>query len=138
MAMKKTIRRNGADEGRALRLFRAIKKKLHDSTSFVKRQQSDLFRVFIYAKTSTKVVVVSVILAAFVLGIVSISHSLTSISDKQKEYDELERMIIAQREKNEYAEKEFDGNLDEYIEEIAREKLDMVYPDEQEFINNAC
>lgn len=134
MAMKKEVHRRQMNKGG---LIGKAKKKLRQSTDFVKTQQFELLQIFGGFKTSTKVVVASMVFGVFLFFIFSITHSLTSISDKQKTLDELDRQIKAQQIANENLEEELKGNMDEIIEGLAREKLDMIYPDEEIFINKA-
>ena len=54
---------------------------------------------------------------------------------KSRAEEEIERQIEIQQRLNEEIENELKGNMDEIIEGRARE-LDMVYPDEEVFINN--
>lgn len=133
MAKKKEVRKRPVHgDG----LWDKAKKKLRESTGFVKRQQFEWLQIFKSAKTSTKVVVTSVILGVFLFVVVSVTHSLNSISEKKKAIEEIERQIEIQQRLNEEIENELKGNMDEIIEGRARE-LDMVYPDEEVFINNA-
>lgn len=136
MAMKKTVRGKRTNVSRMMRFFYATKNKLRDSTDFVKKQQSDLLGLFRQAKTSTKVIVVSFIVGVILLGVMSLSHSVTTISDKQSELDDLDRQIAEQQKINDDLDYKLNGDLADLYEEAAREKLDMVYPNEQEFINN--
>ena len=59
MALKKEVYRRQAT-GEAL--WSTTKKKLQNSTDFVKTQQSELFQIFKNYKTGTKVVAISVVL----------------------------------------------------------------------------
>lgn len=133
MSIKKTVRRKTVSKDGFLH---KAKKKLRSSTNFVLKQQSELVRAFNYAKTSTKVVLVSLFIGLFLFGIVSITRSLTSISDKRAELDDIERKIATQQKLNKELENELKGDLDALFEEKAREQ-EMIYPDEQVFINNA-
>lgn len=134
MALKKEVYRRQAT-GEAL--WSTTKKKLQNSTDFVKTQQSELFQIFKNYKTGTKVVAISVVFGVFLFFIFSMTGSLHSISEKQQKLDELDRQIKLQQEANEEIEMLLQGDMDEVMERLAREKLEMVYPDEEIYINNA-
>lgn len=134
MALKKEVYRRQAT-GEAL--WSTTKKKLQNSTDFVKTQQSELFQIFKNYKTGTKVVAISVVFGVFLFFIFSMAGSLHSISEKQQKLDELDRQIKLQQEANEEIEMLLQGDMDEVMERLAREKLEMVYPDEEIYINNA-
>ena len=133
MAIKKAVRRRRESGGQWSR----AKKKLRKSTDFVRRQQFGLLQIFRSFKTSTKVVVTSIFFGVFLFGIISITHSLNSISEKQKRIDELDEQIRLQQIANEEIDNQLKGDMDELIERLAREKLDWVYPDEEFYINKA-
>jgi len=133
MAIKKAVRRRRESGGQWSR----AKKKLRKSTDFVRRQQFGLLQIFRSFKTSTKVVVTSIFFGVFLFGIISITHSLNSISEKQKRIDELDEQIRLQQIANEEIDNQLKGDMDELIERLAREKLDWVYPDEEIYINKA-
>ena len=133
MAIKKAVRRRRESGGQWSR----AKKKLRKSTDFVRRQQFGLLQIFRSFKTSTKVVVTSIFFGVFLFGIISITHSLNSISEKQKRIDELDEQIRLQQIANEEIDNQLKGEMDELIERLAREKLDWVYPDEEIYINKA-
>ena len=134
MALKKEVYRRQAT-GEAL--WSTTKKKLQNSTDFVKTQQSELFQIFKNYKRGTKVVAISVVFGVFLFFIFSMTGSLHSISEKQQKLDELDRQIKLQQEANEEIEMLLQGDMDEVMERLAREKLEMVYPDEEIYINNA-
>ena len=133
MAIKKAVRRRRESGGQWSR----AKKKLRKSTDFVRRQQFGLLQIFRSFKTSTKVVVTSIFFGVFLFGIISITRSLNSISEKQKRIDELDEQIRLQQIANEEIDNQLKGDMDELIERLAREKLDWVYPDEEIYINKA-
>ena len=133
MAIKKAVRRRRESGGQWSR----AKKKLRKSTDFVRRQQFELLQIFRSFKTSTKVVVTSIFFGVFLFGIISITHSLNSISEKQKRIDELDEQIRLQQIANEEIDNQLKGDMDELIERLAREKLDWVYPDAEIYINKA-
>ena len=134
MAIKKAVHRRSVNrEG----TWSRTKKKLHKSTDFVKRQQFELLQIFRSFKTSTKVVVTSIFFGVFLLVIISVTHSISSISEKQKKLDDIEAQIKLQQQINEDVENEIKGDMDEIMERLAREKLEMLYPGEEVFINDA-
>ena len=140
MSMKKAVKRRSENEGN-FRIFPWIffvtKKKVHDWTLFVNKQGSDLVKSFKSSKKSTKVVLVSVFLFLFFFAAGTIAHSFVSISDKKAELENLDKQIEFQKNENEKLENQFTGDLDELMEEKAREDLEMIYPDEHVFINKA-
>ena len=62
---------------------------------------------------------------------------MKSFSDKKAELENLDKQIEFQKNENEKLENQFTGDLDELMEEKAREDLEMIYPDEHVFINKA-
>lgn len=134
--MKETKRVHSARPARAS-VWRSAKKKIIDSTDYIKDQQYGLIESFRSAKTTTKIVISVIAIAFLLIGTVSMTHSLRSISDKQKELARLDHEIALQKAENEEIEKGLQGDFDELVEDVAREKLDMVYPDEIIFINTA-
>ncbi len=73
----------------------------------------------------------------FLIMCIAVLQSYVSIGDKQKEYDELVERYNAQLLENDELNALLEESDDEYIERVAREKLDMVYPGERVFINSA-
>lgn len=73
----------------------------------------------------------------FAACFISLTRSQISISKKQKVLDELNYKIDAQVAANAEVQSKLNGSLDEYIEDYARDKLDMVKPGERVYINTA-
>lgn len=134
MAIKKAVHRRSFMKDS---LWSRTKKKLHKSTDFVKRQHSELLLIFSEYKTTTKVVVASVLVGVFLFVLYSVTNSLNTLSGNQKTIDDLDREIELQIEKNDTIERQIKGDMDEIIERKAHEELNMVYPDEEIYINNA-
>ncbi len=132
--------RNTGTHGRGVRkggYRRTAHKKIRHSTRSFKNQKDD----FIYAVRSagfgTKLIVGTVIVAAIMIGTLSIANSLNSISKKEEILAQLDQQILDQTAENKKLEDELKGDLDQLIEAKAREKLDMVYPGEKIFYNTA-
>ncbi len=73
----------------------------------------------------------------FLIMCIAVLQSYVSIGDKQKEYDALVDQYNEQLMENAELTALLEESDDEYIERVAREKLDMVYPGERVFINSA-
>ncbi len=86
---------------------------------------------------TTKAVLVIVVFVLSVAAIVSLTKSQLSISEKEKTLNHLNTQVEQQQTANDNLEKKINGSLDDYIEEYAREKLDMVKPGERVYINTA-
>ncbi len=86
---------------------------------------------------TTKAVLVIAAVVLSVAGIVSLTKSQISISEKEKALNSLNAQIAQQKNENENLEKKINGSLDDYIEDYARDKLDMVKPGERVYINTA-
>jgi Septum formation initiator len=122
-------------------LWQTVKMTVHNlfknfSNSF-KTQKEDFFHSVNKAKISTKLIAGAVIGVFVVIGVLSLAHSYSSISEMERIYEENNKKIQRQTEINKQLEDEMTDNLDQYIENKAREKLEMVYPGEQIFINTA-
>lgn len=79
---------------------------------------------------------VAVVIVFLLMGI-TVVQSYASIADKRAEYDELVEKYNEQLLQNEEIAALLEESDDEYIERVAREKLDMVYPGERVFINSS-
>lgn len=79
---------------------------------------------------------VAVVIVFLLMGI-TVIQSYASIADKRAEYDELVEKYNEQLLQNEEIAALLEESDDEYIERVAREKLDMVYPGERVFINSS-
>ena len=134
--MKKAKRVHSARPAK-LSVWRSAKKKIIDSTDYLKDQQYGLIESFRYAKTTTKIVISVIVIAFLLIGTVSMTHSINSISEKKKELSRLDNEIALQKAENEEIEKGLQGDFDEFVETEAHERLDMVYPDEIVFFNTA-
>ncbi|MBQ9901658.1 MAG: hypothetical protein IJM51_04640 [Clostridia bacterium] len=134
--MKETKRGHRAQPSKK-GVLRSAKKKIIDSTDFIKDQQYGLIESFRGAKTTTKVVISVIVIACLLLGTVSATHSLNSIAEKEKRLARLDREIALQKAENEQIEQELQGDYDELVEYEAHERLEMLYPDELLFINKA-
>ena len=120
-----------------LSVLGSAKKKIIDSTEFVKDQQYGLVESFRGAKTTTKVFISVLVVVFLLVGTISVTHSLNSISEKEKEVARLDQEIALQKAENEKIENEIQGDYDQLVEDEAHENLEMVYPDEIIFVNNA-
>ena len=70
----------------------------------------------------------------FIYTLISQQRTLNSYAqEKAKVNDDIE---VAQEEQTELKEMKENINSDEYIEQIAREKLDMYYPNERVYVDN--
>ena len=134
--MKETKRVHKARQAQ-LSVWRYAKKKIIDSTDYFKDQQYGLMESFRYAKTTTKIVISVVVFAFLLIGTISMTHSLKSISEKENELARLDNEIAVQKAENEKIEKGLQGDFDDLVEAEAHERLEMVYPDEIIFINTA-
>ncbi len=77
------------------------------------------------------------VVIVFLLMSITVIQSYASIADKRAEYDELVEKYNEQLLQNEEIAALLEESDDEYIERVAREKLDMVYPGERVFINSS-
>lgn len=73
----------------------------------------------------------------FLIMGIAVLQSYISIGDKQEEYDALVEKYNEQLLRNAELNALLEESDDEYIERVAREKLDMVYPGERVFINSS-
>lgn len=86
---------------------------------------------------TTKAVLGIIVFTLAVAAVVSLVKSQMSISEKEKILNDLNLQIQQQQTANDNLEKKINGSLDDYIEEYARDKLDMVKPGERVYINTA-
>lgn len=84
---------------------------------------------------TTKIVVSLIVMTVAVTALVSLTKSQLTVNEKQRTLDELDRKIAQQKLDNKELEDKLNGDLDQYIEAYAREKLDMVKPGERVYIN---
>lgn len=76
-----------------------------------------------------------VIVAIYV--ILTLTNQQKTLNQYSKNIDELSQKVEEQKEyKEELAKKKDDVNSLEFIEQTAREKLDMYYPNERVYIDN--
>ena len=128
-----TKRRAGKGKGgkSGASFFDAAKKKFLHSTQKMRQQQDGLFHEIHSANLSTKVMLG----VAAVIVVVSVTKSQISVSEKQQVLDDLDAKIAQQELDNAELEQLINGDLNAYIEDYARDKLDMVKPGERVYIN---
>ena len=84
-------------------------------------------------KNLFKKLLIIAFLIYFIYTLISKQRTLNSYANMKDSYnDDIE---IAQEENQELQEMKDNINSDEYIEQIAREKLDMYYPNERVYID---
>ena len=84
-------------------------------------------------KEILKVIIILIVLSYFIYIIVKQQTTLNSYKSEQ---DYVSEQIQEQQEyKNELADMKANINSDEYIEQIARDKLDMYLPNERVYID---
>lgn len=76
-------------------------------------------------------------IVAIIIMAVIVLQSFLSISDKKAEYNALDAKCNEQILINAEMASLLEESDEEYIERVAREKLDMVYPGERVFINSS-
>lgn len=113
------------------------KKKSVNSVKKNKRQRAERSKKSGGISFTAKLVLISVACVSVVTGMVMLAKSQMSISEKQKILDNLNTQISQQKAANDELEQKLNGDLDEYIEDYARDKLDMVKPGEHVYINTA-
>ena len=84
-------------------------------------------------KNLLKKMLIIAFLIYFIYTIVSQQKTLNSYAIVKDSYNE--DIEVSQDENNELHEMKDNINSDEYIEQIAREKLDMYYPNERVYID---
>ena len=132
-----TKRRAGKGKGgkSGASFFDSAKKNFLHSTQKMKQQQDGLFHEIHSANLSTKVIVGVLLGVAAVIVVVSVTKSQISVSEKQQTLDDLDAKIAQQELDNAELEQLINGDLNAYIEDYARDKLDMVKPGERVYIN---
>lgn len=84
-------------------------------------------------KKILKVIIILIVLSYFIYVLIK---QQTTINSYQTEQDYVSSQIQDQQEyKNELADMEANINSDEYIEQIARDKLDMYLPNERVYVD---
>ena len=84
-------------------------------------------------KKILKVIIILIILSYFIYVLIK---QQTTLNSYQTEQDYVSSQIQDQQEyKNELADMEANINSDEYIEQIARDKLDMYLPNERVYVD---
>lgn len=84
-------------------------------------------------KKILKVIIISIVLSYFIYIIIKQQTTLNSYKTEQ---DYVSSQIQEQQEyKNELADMKANINSDEYIEQIARDKLDMYLPNERVYVD---
>ena len=80
-----------------------------------------------------KVIIILIVLSYFIYVLIK---QQTTLNSYQTEQDYVSSQIQDQQEyKNELADMEANINSDEYIEQIARDKLDMYLPNERVYVD---
>ncbi len=80
-----------------------------------------------------KKIIVLIFVIYFIYTILTQQKTLNSYAKEREMYNE--QIDLAQDEQNELKKIKENINSDEYIEQIAREKLDMYYPNERVYID---
>ena len=80
-----------------------------------------------------KKIIVLMFVIYFIYTILTQQKTLNSYAKEREMYNE--QIDLAQDEQNELKKIKENINSDEYIEQIAREKLDMYYPNERVYID---
>ena len=84
-------------------------------------------------KKILKVIIILIVLSYFIYVLIK---QQTTLNSYQTEQDYVSSQIQDQQEyKNELADIEANINSDEYIEQIARDKLDMYLPNERVYVD---
>lgn len=84
-------------------------------------------------KKILKVIIILIVLSYFIYVLIK---QQTTLNSYQTEQDYVSSQIQDQQEyKNELADMEANINFDEYIEQIARDKLDMYLPNERVYVD---
>ena len=84
-------------------------------------------------KKILKVIIILIVLSYFIYVLIK---QQTTLNSYQPEQDYVSSQIQDQQEyKNELADMEANINSDEYIEQIARDKLDMYLPNERVYVD---
>lgn len=84
-------------------------------------------------KKILKVIIILIVLSYFIYVLIK---QQTTLNSYQTEQDYVSSQIQDQQEyKNELADMEANINYDEYIEQIARDKLDMYLPNERVYVD---
>lgn len=87
--------------------------------------------------TTTKAILGVVMVAALAFGVINLTRMQLSINEKQKILDDLNTQIAQQELDNQELERKLNSDLKQYIEEYAKDKLDMTSPGERVYINTA-
>ena len=80
-----------------------------------------------------KKILVLMFIIYFLYTIIAQQKTLNSYAQEKEKYND--NIETAQEEQNELNEMKENINSDEYIEQIAREKLEMYYPNERVYID---
>ena len=83
-------------------------------------------------KKILKVIIILIVLSYFIYVLIK---QQTTLNSYQTEQDYVSSQIQDQEYKNELADMEANINSDEYIEQIARDKLDMYLPNERVYVD---
>ena len=122
-------------KGQKKGFLNSAKKKFFRSTKQLKIRQVDVFDTVRSANFSTKLVIGALLAIFAVAALISLTKSQISINQKEKILADLELQIAQQQLENDELEKRLNSDSAEYIEDYARDKLDMVKPGERVYIN---
>lgn len=88
-------------------------------------------------RKSKKIIKMIIILVAIIYAIVTFANQQKTLNQYAKNCEDLSSQIEEQKEyKEELSKKKEDINSKEFIEETAREKLDMYLPNEKVYIDS--
>ena len=97
------------------------------------RRENILMKRIFRNKKILKVIIILIVLSYFIYVLIK---QQTTLNSYQTEQDYVSSQIQDQQEyKNELADMEANINSDEYIEQIARDKLDMYLPNERVYVD---
>ena len=117
------------------RFFATANAKMNDSADFFRRNRISLVETVNAMSFTTKVVLSLIGMVIAVSALVSLTKAQLTVNEKERTLAELDRQIAQQTLDNKELDERLHGDLDQYIEAYAREKLDMVKPGERVYIN---
>ena len=130
-------KRRGVSSGRHKKqhFFATAKVKMNHSADFFRRNRLSLVETINTMSFTTKVVLSIISMVIAVSALVSLTRSQLTVNEKERVLADLDRQIAQQTLDNKELDERLHGDLDQYIEAYAREKLDMVKPGERVYIN---
>lgn len=132
MAIKKRI--NKSNTG----FWHEAGKKTRESKDYFFDHMNDLFLSISQAKIATKCILGAVVLVGLLMMGFSMVHSYHSVSEKKQTLADMRQEISEQKIINEEMNDVPSGpELNDFVEQQARNRLDMIYPDEELYINTA-